>query len=142
MRYHGRARGAKIIIVANDPFSLTEYAMKPRTPMIYGATKPSFFETVIKEESRDVIVRIIFDGIFARLDKDAPHYERDSHNDSSTFNMQVVSRTKGGSSSSPVIDWQGRAVAVNTGSKSSNESASFLPLRRVEKTSWHIHKGK
>lgn len=83
----------------------------------------------------------ILSGTIARVDRNVPEFST-IYNDENTFYAGAGAGTSGGSSGSPVLNKDGKAVALNAAGQEGTASAFFLPLHRVKYALELLKEGK
>ncbi|KAJ2307136.1 hypothetical protein IWW55_001122 [Coemansia sp. RSA 2706] len=84
----------------------------------------------------------ILAGSISRIDRNVPEYGHMTYNDLNTFYLQSAAALSGGSSGSPVIDIEGRAVALQAGGRSREATNYFFPLDRAKRALKLIQEGR
>ncbi|KAG7661373.1 NMA111 [[Candida] subhashii] len=84
----------------------------------------------------------ILAGIISRLDRNAPDYGSLTYNDFNTEYIQAAASATGGSSGSPVVNEDGKCVALQAGGSTEASTDFFLPVYRPKRALKCIQEGK
>ncbi|KAI3403196.2 NMA111, partial [Candida oxycetoniae] len=75
----------------------------------------------------------ILAGIISRIDRNAPNYGELEYSDFNTEYIQAAASASGGSSGSPVINKDGKCVALQAGGATNASTDFFLPVNRPKR---------
>ncbi|CAD1810311.1 Pro-apoptotic serine protease [Candida parapsilosis] len=84
----------------------------------------------------------ILAGIISRIDRNAPDYGALTYNDFNTEYIQAAASATGGSSGSPVVNEDGKCVALQAGGSTEASTDFFLPVNRPKRALQCIQEDK